>query len=31
MFSESIKESIGLAKGAAGPPDVSGMCVRVEP
>ena len=31
MFSENIKESIGLARGAAGHPDVSGMCVKVEP
>ncbi len=31
MFSENIKEPIGLAKGAAGHPDVSGMCVKVEP
>ncbi len=31
MFSKNIKESIGLVKGAAGHPDVLGMCVKVEP
>lgn len=31
MFSENIKESIGLVKGAAGCPDVSDMCFKVEP
>lgn len=31
MFSENIKEPIRLVKGAAGQPDVSGMCVKVEP
>lgn len=31
MFSENIKEPIGLTKEAAGHPDVLGMCVKVEP
>lgn len=31
MFSENIKELIGLVKAAAGNPDVSGMGVKVEP
>lgn len=31
MFSENIKEPIGLVKEAAGHPDVLGMCVKVEP
>lgn len=31
MFSVNIKEPIGLAKEAAGHPDVSSMCVKVEP
>lgn len=31
MFSVNIKEPIGLTKEAAGHPDVSGMCVKVEP
>lgn len=31
MFSENIKEAIGLVKEAAGHPDVSGACVKVGP
>lgn len=31
MFSENIKGTIGLAKEAAGNPDVWGVCVKVEP
>lgn len=31
MFSENIKEPIGLVKEAAGHPDVLGMCAQVEP
>jgi len=31
MFPGNIKEPIGLVEEAAGHPDVSGMCIKVEP